>query len=122
MCQSGTTVLFSSHNLADIRRLADTVCILREGKAVVQRRLDELMTSAKRVRAVLADGHLPTWVPATTVWQRVQRREWLLTVDAFDYSLAERIKSENRIESLEVFDLSLGDLFRDFVLGEGAGK
>jgi ABC-2 type transport system ATP-binding protein len=117
VCQGRSTVLYSSHNLADIRRLADSVCILREGKIVVRRSLDDLLASAKRVRAVLTDGHLPRWVPDGTVWQQVRRREWLLTIDGFDADVARRIESENPVERVEVFDLSLGDLFRDFILG-----
>lgn len=51
------------------------------------------------------------------MWQKVERREWLLTVDDFSAELAARIKAENPVEGVEVFDLSLGDVFRDFVLG-----
>jgi ABC-type uncharacterized transport system ATPase subunit len=115
-------VLFSSHDLSDVGRLADSVCILRDGKILVQGGLDDLLASAKRVRAVLTNGHLPRWVPERTVWQQIQRREWLLTIDGFEAGLIERIKSENPVESVEVFDLSLGDLFRDHVLGEGTGR
>ncbi len=116
-----TTVLYSSHNLGDVRRLADSVCILRNGRVVVRRGIEELLSSVKRVRAVLSDGYLPKWVPEGTVWQQVNRREWLLTVDAFDAEVAARIKAENPVEAVEVFDLSLGDLFRDFILG-GNGR
>jgi ABC-2 type transport system ATP-binding protein len=121
ICQGKTTVLYSSHNLGDIRRLADSVCILHGGRIVMRRGIEELLASAKRVRAVLIDGHLPRWVPERTIWQQVQRREWLLTVDEFDDDVAERIKSENPVERVEVFDLSLGDVFRDYVLGGGGG-
>jgi len=114
------TVLFSSHNLDDIRRLADSVGIMREGRLVVQRNIDELLASTKRVRAVLADGRLPTWVPEGTIWQRVERREWLLTIDGFHPTLLERIRSENEVETVEVGDLALSELFRDYILGEGA--
>lgn len=117
ICGGKTTVVYSSHNLGDIRRLADSVCILRGGKIVVRRGIEELLASVKRVRAVLTDGHLPRWVPEGTVWQKVERREWLLTVDDFSAELAARIKAENPVEGVEVLDLSLGDVFRDFVLG-----
>jgi ABC-2 type transport system ATP-binding protein len=122
ICDGRTTVLFSSHNLGDIRRLADTVCILRNGRIVVKRGLDELLASTKRVRAVLADGHLPRWEPEGTLWQQIQRREWLLTIDGFSQDIAERIKAENPVESVEVFDLSLGEMFRDYILGERAAR
>ncbi len=117
ICGGKTTVVYSSHNLGDIRRLADSVCILRGGKIVVRRGIEELLASVKRVRAVLTDGHLPRWVPEGTVWQKVERREWLLTVDDFSAELAARIKAENPVEGVEVLDLSLGEVFRDFVLG-----
>jgi ABC-2 type transport system ATP-binding protein len=122
ICHGRCTVLFSSHNLADIQRLADSVCILRGGKVLVQGGIDDLLASAKRVRAVLTDGHLPRWAPEGTLWQRVQRREWLLTIAGFDADVAARIKSENPVECVEAFDLSLGDLFRDYVLGEGGRR
>ena len=122
ICDSHCTVLFSSHNLGDVRRLADTVCILRQGKIMVQRGIEDLLASAKRVRAVLTDGHLPRWIPERTLWQHVQRREWLLTIDGFNEDVAEQIKAENPVESVEVFDLSLGDLFRDYILGERAHR
>ncbi len=113
-------MLYSSHNLEDIRRLADRVCILREGRTVVQGSVEHLLASTKPVRAVLRDGHLPHWTPSGTVWQKIQRREWLLTVPDFSPAIAERIKTENPVESIAVFDLSLGELFRDYILGEGA--
>ncbi len=117
-----TTVLFSSHNLDDIRRLADSVGIMRQGQLVVQRGIDELLASTKRVRAVLADGRLPSQAPEGTIWQRVERREWLLTIDGFQPAILERIRAENHVETVEVIDLALGELFRDYVLGEGANQ
>ena len=120
ICGRGTTVLYSSHNLEDIRRLADSVCILRAGKILVHSGVDELLASVKRIRVVLIDGHLPHWVPDGTVAQRIQNREWLLTVRHFDTTVANRLKAENPVESLDVFDLTLGELFKDYILGEVA--
>jgi ABC-2 type transport system ATP-binding protein len=112
----GTTVLYSSHNLEDVRRLADFVCILRAGKILVHGQVDELLASVKRVRAVLTDGHLPRWVPDDTVYQRINRREWMLTVSRFSDDVEERLKAENPVETVEVYDLNLGELFKDYIL------
>ncbi len=120
ICGRGTTVLYSSHNLEDIRRLADSVCILRAGKILVHSGVDELLASVKRIRVVLIDGQLPHWVPDGTLAQRIQNREWLLTVGHFNTAVAERLKAENPVESLSVFELSLGELFKDYILGEAA--
>jgi hypothetical protein len=64
----------------------------------------------------------PNGYPERTLWQQVQRREWLLTIDGFSPDVAEQIKAENPVESIEVFDLSLADLFRDYILGERAHR
>ena len=42
-----------------------------------------MLSDARRVRAVLRDGRLPEVVPANTIWQRVNRREWQLTIHPF---------------------------------------
>jgi ABC-2 type transport system ATP-binding protein len=115
-----TTVLFSSHNLADIHRLADSVCILHAGKIVVRRAMKELLAGAKRVRVMLATDDAPRWIPQNVIWQQQRRREWLLTIDQVDDDLAARIKSENAADSIELFDVTLDGLFRDYIVGGNA--
>ncbi len=117
LCERRCTVLFSSHTLADVQRLADTVGILYEGRLLVHRGVDELLASTKRIRAVLRDGCLPRWEPDGTVWQRVQRREWLLTVRDFSSETIAHLRAENPLEQVEVLDLSLEELFKDYVRG-----
>jgi len=117
MCDSERTVLFSSHTIDDIQRLADTVGLLYQGRLLVHSPVDDLLTRTKRIRAVLHDGVLPRWLPETTIWQRVQRREWLLTVGDFSEDLLPRLRGENSVHDVEVQDLSLEDVFKDYVKG-----
>jgi ABC-2 type transport system ATP-binding protein len=117
ICEGRRTVLFSSHTLDDVRRLADTVGILYEGKLLACRGLDELLTSTKRIRAVLSDTASPPREPAGTVWQRVQGREWLLTVGDFTPETVQQLRALNPVENVEVEDLGFEDLFKDYVRG-----
>jgi ABC-2 type transport system ATP-binding protein len=117
MCDSERTVLFSSHTIDDIQRLADTVGLLYQGRLLVHSPVDDLLTRTKRIRAVLNDGVLPRWLPETTIWQRVQRREWLLTVGDFSEDILPRLRGENSVHDVEVQDLSLEDVFKDYVKG-----
>jgi ABC-2 type transport system ATP-binding protein len=110
-------VLFSSHTLDDVQRLADTVGILCQGRLLVHREVDQLLAGTKRIRAVLRDGCLPDREPPGLVWQRVDRRQWLLTVSDFRPEVVERLRSENSVEHVEVDDLSLGELFKDYIKG-----
>ena len=117
LCDRDCTVLFSSHTLADVQRLADHVAMLYQGKLLLHCPTDELLASAKRVRAVLRDGCLPRWRPEQIIWQKVDRREWLLTLHPFSSDLLAQLQAENPLEHVDVADVSLEDLFKDYVKG-----
>jgi ABC-2 type transport system ATP-binding protein len=117
VCKRRRTVLFSSHALEDVRRLADTVGLLYEGRLLFQRGVEELLASCRRIRAVLRDGCLPRREPAGTVWQHVERREWLLTVSDFTPDLLRTLCTENDLEHVEAAGLNLEELFKDIVKG-----
>jgi ABC-2 type transport system ATP-binding protein len=55
--ESDATVLFSTHILSDVERVADTVGILRAGKLLVTEPVDQLKDTIKRVR--FSGGRLP---------------------------------------------------------------
>jgi ABC-2 type transport system ATP-binding protein len=114
---TGRTIVFSSHQLDEVNRLADTVAVLSGGRLLVQTTLDQLR-SARRVRAVLEDGRLPCVLPAETVWQHVNRREWQLTLYPFSEDTLEQLRDTNPIRGIEVFELSLDDIFKDLIRGQ----
>jgi ABC-2 type transport system ATP-binding protein len=117
VCGDERTVLFSTHQLDEVNRLADSVAIMNAGRVLVHCSLEELLGNAKRVRAVLRDGRLPEAAPANTIWQRVNRREWLLTIHPFTDDVVSWIHAENAVENVEVCGLSLDDVFKDFIRG-----
>jgi len=45
----GTTIFFSSHQIAEVERIADHVCILDNGRLLVDRSLDLLRQSCRRI-------------------------------------------------------------------------
>jgi len=120
ICERGQTVVFSSHTLDDVQRLANTVGILYEGRLIVHGKIDELLTSTKRIQATLRNGQRPTSLPAGTVLDRVQGRQWLLTVRDFAAEKAEQVRELDGVEHVEVHDLGLEELFKDIVKGQRA--
>ena len=120
ICQRGQTVLISSHTLDDVQRLADTVGILYEGRLLMHGRLDEILSTTKRIRATLVDGRRPTSLPAGTIHDRVQGRDWLLTVSDFRAEKLEHVRALEGVAHVEVVDLGLEDLFKDVVKGQRA--
>ena len=118
ICDRGQTVLISSHMLDDVRRLADTVGILHEGKLLLQGNLDALLTSTKRICATLRDGCRPEKTPEGTIWQRVQGREWTITVRDFLPEKVQQVRAIDGVEHVSVVDLGLEELFKDFIRGQ----
>jgi ABC-2 type transport system ATP-binding protein len=118
ICDRGQTVLISSHMLDDVRRLADTIGILNNGRLVVQGNLEELLASTKRICATLRDGARPTGAPEGVVWQRVEGREWTITVRDFSPEKVQQVQALDGVENARVVDLGLEELFKDFIRGQ----
>jgi ABC-2 type transport system ATP-binding protein len=110
-------IILSSHQIDDVTRLADEAAILNAGKLLVQARIDDLLGAAKRVEAVLLDGRLPVQVLRQTVWQRVDRRNWSMTLYPFDATLIDALRAANPISSTTVTDIGLEQIFKDFIRG-----
>ena len=53
-CSEGTSVFFSSHQIAEVERIADHVCILEQGCLVLDASLDDLRQSYRRINLVFA--------------------------------------------------------------------
>jgi ABC-2 type transport system ATP-binding protein len=124
---SGQTVLFSSHSLADVTRVADEVAVMHEGRLLLHSPIDELLARTKRLRAVLAGdagaggAARPGDPPPGTVWQPVTGREWVMTVRDFLPAHAEMLRATGRVEHVAVEDLTLDEVFKDLVRGQQQG-
>jgi ABC-2 type transport system ATP-binding protein len=118
ICERGQTIIFSTHSLDDVQRLADTVGILYGGRLLVHSNIEELLATTKRIRIMLTDDHLPDRLPDNKIiWQRVQGREWLVTVSDFTIEKVQQIQAQEGVDHVKVIDLCLEDLFKDFVRG-----
>jgi ABC-2 type transport system ATP-binding protein len=122
LCDRGQTVLFSTHTLDDVQRMADTVAVLYEGRLLLHSKIEQLVSTTKRIRAVLSDGQRPGQVPAGTVWDRIEGREWLITVRDFSPEKVQQVRALNGVDHVEVIDLGLEDVFKDIVKGQRAAK
>ena len=117
ICREDRTVLFSTHQLDEVNRLADSVAIMNAGKVLVHCPMEELLGTSRRVRAVLQDGRLPEVHPKNTIWQKLNRREWLLTIHPYSDEALDMIRDKNAVEKVEVEPLGLDDVFKDYIRG-----
>jgi ABC-2 type transport system ATP-binding protein len=78
--RDGRTILFCSHILSDVERLADRIGILRAGKLVVDCELEELKKRVKKLR-VIFDSEPPSVFPITEIIaEKRQGREVTISV------------------------------------------
>jgi ABC-2 type transport system ATP-binding protein len=107
----GATVLFSTHILSDLERVADHVGIMDRGHLVASSRLEEIQTATKRVQ-VIFDGTAPPEGFAIPGAMRSQAEGPVVTAIV-------RMASENQLDGIRripgarvnVFPLGLEEIF-----------
>lgn len=115
----GGAVLFSTHMINEMERVADEVAILHEGKLLSRGPLDAVKSGFKKIRAVY-----PSAVPESFPVDRLVRVERnghqaVLTVAAEPERAMAALRGAGA-ESVEVIDLSLEEIFVETVKGAAA--
>jgi ABC-2 type transport system ATP-binding protein len=78
--QQGRTILFCSHILSDVERIADKIGILAAGKLVVDCPLEELKERVKKLRVIFPESAPPNLYLTEIINQQIQGREMVITV------------------------------------------
>jgi len=113
----GRTILFSSHILGDVERIADRIGVMVDGVLRVDAPTDYFRESVKRV-VLEFRGAPPEWpsgVPGVVSWRQVGPTLELVTVgfDAAQRSVAESLEPI----AIDVLELNLEDAFIEYTRG-----
>jgi ABC-2 type transport system ATP-binding protein len=114
----GTTVFFSSHQLADVEQIADYVAIIDRGRTAVAGVLDDLRQNYRRIQLVF-DGEAPDYAFQTKGVQRVKRSGRVMTV--LSSAGIDGVVGEARVlnpVSTDSTPVTLKDIFLDTVAVE----
>jgi ABC-2 type transport system ATP-binding protein len=106
---TGKTVFLSSHQIAEVERVADIVAILHQGRLALVERLDDLKAQVRELTFTMSNGAvLPPDLPGKVLFQRQRARQWQLLIrTAADDCLAALSGNpcvhnvESRVPSLE---------------------
>ncbi len=108
--RQGRTILFSSHILGDVERIADRVGVLVGSKLVVDCTLEELKSRVRKLRVIFS-ARAPTDLHLTEIInQRAREREMVLTVANWNPQ-KQAILETFRPESCTEVPMSLEDIF-----------
>ena len=78
--RQGRTILFSSHILSDVERIADRIGIFAAGKLVVDCPLEELKKRVKKLRVIFPETAPQNLYLKEIVNQKIDGREMIITV------------------------------------------
>jgi len=114
----GTTVFFSSHQIAEVDQIADHIVIIDRGRAVVTGALDDLRERFRRVQLVF-DGDAPDAAFHEPGVVRVRRQGRVLTVlsSAGAESILDRARALHPV-SVDVIPVTLKEIFLETVTAE----
>lgn len=113
--EEGTTIFFSSHQIADVEQIADHVCIIDRGRTVVAGVLDDLRTQYQRLHVVFA-GTAPRDVAWVDGVERVRHDGRMLSILA--RGNVDAVVSQVRSlpgASVERFPVTLKEIFLEHV-------
>jgi ABC-2 type transport system ATP-binding protein len=108
--RDGRTILFSSHILSDVERIADHIGILTGGKLVVDCPLEELKNRVKKLRLIFPETPPLDLHMTEIINQQIQGREMVVTVanmNPHKQAFIDTFKPSNCIE----IPMSLEDIF-----------
>ena len=114
------TVLLSSHIMSDVEKVADTIGIINQGRLLICANRKDLISGTKRLRIRIPKGESSIAVPEGTIFDDIVDGFRYLTVRDFSTDSVQRLKQQIGVEDIEVFDLSLEEIFKDFIKGARA--
>jgi ABC-2 type transport system ATP-binding protein len=119
LAERGTAVLFATHMVHELERVADHLLVLHGGRVILDRRFEDVKALTRRVRLSF-DGEPPAW-PAIEGTLSIEREAGRVEAVVYPWNGA----AEDGIRSLapvrmEVEPLSLEEIFVAFVSGDPA--
>jgi ABC-2 type transport system ATP-binding protein len=112
---AGTTILFSTHDMETAERLCDTICMIHQGRKVLDGTLDEITSAYGQdtIRLRMSNGvadlrNLPGVVHTT---DRGRFRELRLAAGTDPQAILRQLVLQTRVEHFEVTRPSLRDIF-----------
>ncbi len=108
----GQTVFLSSHQIAEVERVADVVAILRRGRLLLVEPLDRLKAAVRRFTITLKPGEAARPALAGQILsQRWQPRQGQAIVRGMTDAQLALLRADASVETVEVQPPSLEDIF-----------
>ncbi|NOZ55356.1 MAG: ATP-binding cassette domain-containing protein [Calditrichaeota bacterium] len=122
--ERGATVVFSTHLMEQVEKLCDEICLINEGKAVLQGRLAEVKSRFGARNVLLAYDGQPDFLYDTSLVAHYDDYGHYVEIQPAEgvspQAILERAVREVEVWRFEVKEPSLHDIFIQVVKGEAA--
>ena len=121
---AGKTVFLSSHQIAEVERVADIVAILRKGKLILVERLDELKSQIRKLTVTMKDGamDLPQ-LGGEILGKRLKQRQWQIIARGLSDEQLSALKGHENVREVEILPTNLEEIFIAYMQQEnGAAR
>jgi len=111
----GTTIFFSSHQLAEVEQIADRITIINQGRSIVSGELEDLKRQYQRIKVVFADG-IPAAIPWAQGADRIRKEGRMVSILSGQNS--EEIMALARAlpgTSVDTYPVTLKELFLELM-------
>jgi ABC-2 type transport system ATP-binding protein len=114
----GTTIFFSTHHIDEVEQIADHVCIIDRGRAVIDGALDDLKESYRRIRVVFEE-EVPSPMLSIEGVAQAERQGRILTLltNRNVNGILDRARSLRAV-SVDVRPVTLKEIFLETVKDE----
>lgn len=117
----GRTVLLSSHQIAEVERIADVIAIIRQGELLLVERLDKLKSEVRELTLTLVNGG--TTLPelgGAIISQHQRDRQWRVMLRGGEDSRLVTLRDEGLLIEFEFRQPTLEDIFVEVLKSTGA--
>jgi ABC-2 type transport system ATP-binding protein len=120
--REGRTILFSSHILGDVERVADRIVVIDKGVIRADCKLEQFRTAVKKVILAFEDSApLQVDIDGLLHCRRSEKELVLILVGTDDGKIAELAKSAGA-ERYHIVNMNLEDQFIEYTASAGRGK
>jgi ABC-2 type transport system ATP-binding protein len=117
---NGQTVIFSSHIVEDIERICDIILILADGNLLAIKPLNQLLLDTNRIQ-FRATGSIPeiSEASAPKVIRQTSRdshHTWTVSGEV-EHIVRELTDNGNNVSNIKISDMSLYEIFKDYLKG-----
>ncbi len=110
--KEGRTILFSSHILSDVERIADHIGLLVGGEMVIDHTLEGLKQNVRKIRILFADAPPEDLLFKDIIRQESRGREIIITAANWN-AQKEKMLATFQPESYQEIPMTLEDIFID---------